>query len=161
MMPQLTPSRLRVILAVSIALNLFLVALVGAQRWRAVQVQRMATPAIGLGEGRGMRDPEGTLQEFLARLSPSDAAILQAVARARLGELLNARRDFVSAVERARAEIGRDSIDLTALREAMAEARRQRQRFGPLLEGILLDAVPRMTPEGRRALSRAPGVAAP
>jgi hypothetical protein len=43
----------------------------------------------------------------------------------------------------------------------MAEARRQRQRFGPVLEGILLDAVPRMTPEGRRALSRAPGVAAP
>jgi hypothetical protein len=161
MMPRLTPSRLRVFLGVSIALNLFLVALVGAQRWKAVQVQRMATPASGLIERQGIHDPEGTLQEFLARLSPDDAAILQGAARARLGELLNARRDFVSAVERTRAEIVRDPVDPTAIREAIAEARRQRQRFGPLLEGILLDAVPRMTPEGRRALSGAPGVAAP
>lgn len=160
-MPRLTPGRLRVILAVSIALNLFLVALVGAQRWRAAQVQRVGTPAASLVEGRGIRDPEGTLQEFVARLAPDDAAILQGAARARLGELLNARRDFVAAVQRTREEIGRDPVDPTALREAMAEARRQRQRFGPLLEAILLDAVPRMTPEGRRALSRAPGVAAP
>ncbi len=161
MMPRLTPSRLRVILAVSIALNLFLVALVGAQRWRAVQVQRMAMPAHSLVEGRGIADPEGTLQEFLARLSPDDAAILQGAVRARLGDLLNARRDYVLAVARAREEIARDPVDPAAVREAIAEARRQRQRFGPLLEGILLDAVPRMTPEGRRALSRTPGVGAP
>ncbi len=160
-MPRLTPGRLRVILAVSIALNLFLLALVGAQRWRAVQVQRMAMPAVGLVEGRGIQDPEGTLQEFVARLSPEDAAILQGATRARLGDLLGARRDFASAVQRAREEIARDPVDPTALRDAIAEARRQRRRFGPLLEGILLDAVPRMTPEGRRALSRAQGVAAP
>lgn len=161
MMPRLTPNRLRVILAVSIALNLFLVALVGAQRWRVVKLQRMAMPAFSLVEGRGVRDPEGTLQEFVARLPPDDAALLQGAARARLGELLDARRDFVAAMARAREEIARDAVDPTALREAMAEARRQRQRFGPVLEGILLDAVPRMTPEGRRVLSRPPGVAGP
>jgi len=158
-MPRLTVGRLRVILAVSIALNLFLVALVGAQRWRAVQ--RMATSVSGLIEAQGMHDPEGTLQDFVARLSRDDAAILQSAARARMGELLKARRDFVAAVQRTRAEIARDPVDPTGVREAISEARRQRQRFGPLLEGILLDAVPRMTPEGRRALSRAPGVAAP
>lgn len=161
MIPRLTPGRLRAILAVSIALNLFLGALVGAQRWRAVQLQRLATPAVGLVEGRGIQDPEGTLQEFLARLSPDDAAILQGAARARLGALMNARRDFVAAAQRTREAIVRDPVDPAAVREAIAEARRQRQRFGPLLEDILLDAVPRMTPEGRRVLARAQGAAAP
>ncbi|GGJ35400.1 periplasmic heavy metal sensor [Neoroseomonas lacus] len=161
MMPRLTPGRLRVFLAVSIALNLFLVALVGAQRWRAVHVQRIAMPAVGLLEGRGIQDPEGTLQQFGAGLSSDDAAILRGAVRARLGELLNARRGFVAAVERTREEIARDPIDPVALREAIVEARRQRQRFGPVLESILLDAVPRMTPEGRRALSRIRGVGGP
>ena len=39
---------------------------------------------------------------------------------------------------------------INELRAAIIEARQQRQRSGPVLEGILLDAVPQMTLEGRR-----------
>ncbi len=154
MMPRLTPSRLRAILVGSIALNLFLLAIVGAQRWRAVQLQRMAVPASSFVEGLGIQDTEDSLQEFVKRLSPDDTAILEKATRARLIEILNARRDFAAAVQRTRAEIARDPVDPTALRAAIIEARQQRQRSGPVLEGILLEAVPQMTLEGRRALAQ-------
>jgi hypothetical protein len=160
-MPRLTLGRLRAILAVSIALNLFLVALVGAQRWRAVQLDRMAVPVISAVERRGLQDPQGTLQQLSGRLPRDDAALLLGASRERLPELLSARAGFISAVERTREEIAREPVDPVALQAAISEARRQRQRLGPVLEGILLDAVPRMTPEGRRVLSQMRGVAAP
>jgi hypothetical protein len=160
-MPRLTPGRLRVIVVISIALNLFLVALVGAQGWQAIQLRRMAVPAISALERQGLQDPEGTLERLGGQLSRDDAAILLGAARARLGALLSVQADFVAAVERTRAEIARDPIDPDGLRAAIAEARRQRQRFGPLLEDILLDAVPRMTPDGRRVVSQMRGAAAP
>ncbi len=160
-MPRLTPGRLRGILVVSIALNLFLVALVGAQAWQAAKLRRMAVPAISALERQALQDPEGTLARLGAGLSRDDAAILLDAARARVSALLSVKADYVSAVEHAREEIARDPADPAGLRSAIAEARRQRQRFGPLLEDILLDAVPRMTPAGRRALSQSQGLGAP
>ncbi len=160
-MPRLTPARLRMILVASITVNLFLVALVGAQAWKAMELRRMAMPAISEFERQGLQDPEGTLRRLGAGLSREDAAILVAAAGARLDSLLSVKADFVSAVDRAREEIARDPADPAGLRLAIEEARSQRQRFGPLLEEILLDAVPRMTPEGRRALSQMRGAAAP
>jgi len=159
--PRLTPGRLRGILVASIALNLFLVGLVGAQAWRGEQLRRLAVPAISALEREGVQDPEGTLQRVGGRLSRDDEAVLLDAARERMGALLGVKADYVAAVERARAEIARDLVDPAGLRAAIAEARRQRQRFGPLLEDILLDAVPQMTPEGRRVLSQLRGVAAP
>lgn len=161
MIPRLTPSRLRAILTVSIALNLFLLAIVGAQRWRVLHMQRMSLPVSSLVEGRAIQDPEGTLQDYLHGLSPQDAAILEGATRARLGEILNARREFTAAIERARVEIARDPVDPAAVRAAIVEARQQRQRFGPVLEGILIDAVPRMSVEGRRTLAQAHRAPAP
>jgi uncharacterized membrane protein len=160
-MPRLTPGRLRGILVVSIAVNLFLAALVGAQRWQAVQLRRMAVPAISALERQGLQAPETTLERLGAALSRDDAAILLGAARARLGTLLSMKADFVAAAEHVRREIARDPVDPAGLRVAIAEARRQRQRFGPLLEDIVLDAVPRMSPEGRRVLSQVHGFAAP
>jgi len=160
-MPRLTPARLRWIVVVSIAMNLFLMALVGAQAWRATQLRRMALPAISEFERLGLQDPEGTVRRLGAGLSRDDAAILVGAARARIDALLGVKADFVAAVEHARAEVARDPVDSAALRSAIEEARRQRQRFGPLLEDILLDAVPRMSPQGRRELARGPGIVAP
>jgi hypothetical protein len=160
-MPPLTPGRLRAILVVSIALNLFLLALVGAQGWQAAQLRREAMPAISALERQGLQDPEGTLRRLGAELSRDDAAVLVGAARARLSVLLSVKADFALAVERAREAVARDPVDPASLRSAIAEARRHRQRFGPLLEDILLDALPRMTPEGRRVLSQVRGVAAP
>ncbi|NKC31677.1 periplasmic heavy metal sensor [Falsiroseomonas selenitidurans] len=160
-MPRFTPERLRAILVASIALNLFLVALVGAQGWRAVQLRRMAVPVISELERLGLQDPEGTLERLGARLSRDDAAILVGAARSRLNALLSVKAEFLSAAARAREEIARDPVDPAGLRAAIAAARRQRQHFGPLLEDILLDAVPRMTPAGRQALSQLHGFAAP
>ncbi|MBW6400052.1 periplasmic heavy metal sensor [Roseomonas sp. HJA6] len=160
-MPPLTPRRLRVMVAMSIGLNLFLVAIIGAQRWRAVQLERMAAPNVGALEAQVLRDPERGLGLLSAGLSERDSTILRDAIRIRLADLLVARRDFAAAVDLARSEIARDPVDLAALRESIERARRQRQRFGPLLEEIILDAVPRMSPEGRQALSRLRGVAAP
>lgn len=160
-MPRLTPGRLRGILVASVAVNLFLAAIVAAQGWQAVQLRRMAVPAITALERQGLREPEGTLERLGAELSRDDAAILLGAARARLAALLSVKVDFAAAVEHARQEIVRDPVDPVRLRSAIAEARRQRQRFGPLLEDIVLDAVPRMSPEGRRMLSQVQGIAAP
>ena len=68
---------------------------------------------------------------------------------------------FLAAVERARAEIARDPVDPAALQAAITEARRERQRFGPVLESLLIETVPRLSPEGRRALARFRGGALP
>lgn len=160
-MPPLTPRRLRVILAVSIALNLFLAAFVGAQRWKAVRLERLALPAAGFLEGEGMRDPEGAVQRLGTTLPRADAALLRRAVLTRLDALAEARRGFAAAVERTREEVARNPVDPTALRAAIEEARRQRQRFGPLVEEILLDIVPRMSPEGRQVLARYRGGALP
>ncbi|MBR0681708.1 periplasmic heavy metal sensor [Roseomonas eburnea] len=153
-MLQLTPRRLRLILGVSIALNLFLAAFVGGQRWRARGLEMLALqPGPGLME-QGAPDPEGTLAHLVRALPPADAAILRASVRARMFELLDARRGFVEAAAAAREEVARDPVNPAALQAAIAEARRQRLRFGPLLEAVLLEAVPRMSPEGRRVLAQ-------
>lgn len=160
-MPSLTPRRLRVILAMSIALNLFLAAFVGAQRWKAVRLERQAPPAAGFLEGGGVQDPEGAVQRLATTLPQRDAALLRRAVLSRLDALTEARRGFALAVERTREEIARTPVDPAALRAAIEEARRQRQRFGPLLEEILLDIVPRMSPEGRQVLARYRGGAMP
>jgi len=151
-MTALTPRRLRLILGLSLALNLFLLAFVAGQRWRA---HRLELLAVQSGPGLMLSpDPEGALARLEAVLSPADAAILRAAVAERLGPLLDARRGFVAAIARARAEVARDPVNPAALQDAIAEARRERQRFGPLLEALLLEAVPRMSPQGRRVLAQ-------
>lgn len=151
-MARLTPRRLRLILGVSLALNLFLLAFVAGQRWRAVQLERMV--AIPAPEAQISPDPEGALARLGGVLPSADAAILRQAIAARLPELGAIRRDFAAAVDHARVEMARDPVDPAALGQAITEARRQRMRFGPVLESLLVETVPRLSPEGRRALSR-------
>lgn len=161
MITALTPRRLRLILGVSLALNLFLLAFVAGQRWRAHRLEMLAVqPGLVLQEPVAA-DPEAALARVSDTLPPADAAILRTAVIARLGTLLEARRGFLAAVERARAEIARDPVDPAALQAAIAEARRERQRFGPVLESLLVETVPRLSPEGRRALARFRGGALP
>ena len=152
MMAALTPRRLRLILGVSLALNLFLVAFVAGQRWRAIQLERLvAMPPIAAPISP---DPEGALGRLAAMLPAADAAILRAAMATRLPTLLAIRRDFAAALEQARAAVARDPVDPAALAAAISAAREQRMRFGPILEALLVETVPQLSPEGRRVLSR-------
>jgi len=149
------PTRsLRIILSISIALNLFLLAFVAGQRWRARGLEMMAiqsaAPMLG---GRNLNDRMPALQRLYAALPPEDASILREAVEARMPALLAAQQGFLDAAEEVRQAIAHDPLVPEALQASITAARRERQTAGPLLDALMMDAIPRMSAEGRRILS--------
>jgi hypothetical protein len=68
-------------------------------------------------------------------------------------ELEEAQGRFTTAMDQVRAEMDRTPLDPSALRAAMAHAREQRQPIGPVLEDIMMEVLPKMSPEGRHVLA--------
>lgn len=138
-----TPRRLRRILIASLAANVFLLGFIGAEAWRARH------RGDGLGAGAL---PGAILPRILERLPPPDGRLLRDAFARRLPELVERRRGSRQATERLRVEIARTPLDPEGVRRAMREAREARARVGALVQEILVDALPRMSDEGRRTL---------
>ncbi|MBB6252392.1 periplasmic heavy metal sensor [Nitrospirillum iridis] len=148
---RLTPT-LRLALILSLALNLFLLAFVGAQQWRQQAALRALPPSIA-------RTPAGNVLATLfgqlaAQLPPDDRRLLRSAILSHTPQLEQTQARFAAAMDQVRTEIDRTPLDTAALRAAMAQAREQRQPLGPVLEDIVMEVLPQMSAEGRHILSR-------
>lgn len=139
-------------IVLSIALNVFLIAFIGVQIWR----YRDPTGFLSLATTRSFASGE-IAQTLIARLSdrlpPQDAALLRQAFVARLPDLVRLQRQSFEAVEQVRRDVGEPSYDDAKVRADMDSARASAQKIRPVVEEILLDVLPRMSPEGRKALS--------
>ncbi|MBF0562576.1 MAG: periplasmic heavy metal sensor [Alphaproteobacteria bacterium] len=133
-----------VLLAVSLALNLFLGV-------------RVATTTLHQAESppraeQPPRMPPPMLERMASRLPKGDAALLRAAVAEQRGALDEARRQTQQAIEILHRVIAAETLDPAALNAAAdaVQAKRHEERF--LVHKIIMDVMPRLTLEGRRSL---------
>ncbi|WP_316977396.1 periplasmic heavy metal sensor [Shumkonia mesophila] len=137
----------------SIAFNLFFAGFIGAQAWRHRHPESLLSEVIADGPVGGVV-VQAILRQIAEKLPPADGHILRGAFARKFPELVPLWRQSFQAVERVRADIAERPFDGDKTRTDMLAAREARQQVSPLIEGILLDALPRMSDEGRLALSQ-------
>ncbi|MDZ5649056.1 periplasmic heavy metal sensor [Nitrospirillum sp. BR 11828] len=143
---------LRLVFILSLAVNLFLLAFIGAQQWRQRAALGTLPPMLARSAaGNALATIIGQLAE---ELPPEDSRLLRAAILSHMTQLETAQGRFADAMSQVRAEIDRTPLNPDALRAAMANAREQRQPIGPVLEDIMMEVLPKMSPEGRHILAR-------
>ncbi|MDE1145537.1 MAG: periplasmic heavy metal sensor [Azospirillaceae bacterium] len=140
----------RLLLTLSLALNLFLLAFVGAQQWRERAVLRMLPPSVAATPGGNAL--ASAFIDLAENMPADDRRLLREAILSHMAQLEQAQAGFIQAMDQVRAEIDRTPLDDDALRAAIANARTQRQPLGLVLEDIMMDVVPKMSPEGRHVL---------
>jgi len=135
---------MRWLVAVSIALNLFFAAFLGAQAWRAHQAMPEAE--------RGLA--QGIVQQLAAKLPPEDAKLLRRTFLAKLPAILAAQGESADGLEQLRSDIAHAPLDMDKIRADLQPIRDGRQKSRAAVEDALLDLLPGLSPEGRQALSQ-------
>lgn len=142
-----TPDRSRwmhALLIASVAANVFLCAFLGVQAWQRQRLAERVAPPLA----------ESFLNRLMGRLSPADQDVLRDAFSRRRPELAALQRQVREAMDRARADTARRPFDLAAARADIGAVRQRRGRITALYEEALLAALPRMSDEGRLALSQ-------
>ncbi len=103
------------------------------------------------GGGGGI---EAMFQHAEQDLSPSDAAALRRAFAAHVADLTATEHAYRQSAEAVRAALVAEPFDAQKLRAAMEAARDARQRMGPLIEAVTLEAAPSMSAAGRQTLAR-------
>jgi uncharacterized membrane protein len=128
------------ILLASLCLNVLLVAYIGT-RW----VERWRAPAIAAGPARLM-------EKIAHRLPAADSDVLWRVYRSQQEELTTAQKEFRDALGAAAQLLSAPKLDMDAVRTAIGKARNERIEVGDLTIGVILEALPQMSAEGRQRL---------
>lgn len=135
--------RWRVALALSLALNVLLIGVVGA--WAARPLFR-GPPAPP--------DFSRVIDRTAHRLDDADAAVLRRAYEARRDDVARAS----GVVRAARSKVGRalraEPFDADALGGAMNEVSAARASFEAVIQDVMRESAVAMSPEGRRALAR-------
>ena len=141
-MRSLSSGWLRGLLLASLCLNVLLGAFM-ATRW----VEGMRLPYL-------MAGPPQLIERVARRLPAADADILRRIFKARERQLNDSQADYERALVAAGRLLLQTPVDAGALRAAVAEARDKRIRIGDVAIDAFLEALPQMSPEGRRDLTR-------
>ncbi|NKC32883.1 periplasmic heavy metal sensor [Falsiroseomonas selenitidurans] len=146
----LTPAArmLRRLLLASLALNLFLGGFLLARTQH-----RPPTPAATLAWPDSETAAMAALRRLAEVLPAQDAAVLREVALRRLPGFLAARTAFLERVATARAAMQQEPLDEARLAAALEAIGADRLPFAELARQVLLEAVPLLSPEGRRTLA--------
>lgn len=152
-LPTRPAHRLRLALMVSLGLNLLLAGFVSVH-WVRVHMFHHGLPMLGAPGGGGGRSIEGMFQRAATGLPPADAAVLQSALGAHAADLAAAQRDYTADTDAMRAALLADPFDAGKWRATVDAARDARQRLGPLVEAVMLDAVPHMSADGRQILAK-------
>lgn len=131
----------RLVLVVSLALNL---ALVGHLAWR--QFTRPPHPP-------GPPTPERLIDHLAERLPSSDAEKARIWAQGMEAEARAADQELRAARRALDAEMQRDPMDEAALIAASARVHAAHDRLGRVMESLTRDLAPKLSAEGRRALT--------
>ncbi|MBN8875444.1 MAG: periplasmic heavy metal sensor [Rhodospirillales bacterium] len=136
---------MRWVIGISLALNLFLLAFLGVQgyRWRVAERQIVSGGLV-----------EIAIDQVSSKLSPEDARILRSAFMSHSGELATLQRQWLLAVEETRRDIGAQPFDAAKFKADLQAVREARSRISPVIEALLLEAIPRMSEAGRQAISR-------
>jgi uncharacterized membrane protein len=137
----------RVLLIVSLALNLFVIGTAGALLTRLY----LTPPAPAATERP--RTAAARIDRLAATLPGEDAAKLKATFQARAAAVEATRDTLNRAYDRNRAILRAEPFDQTALRAAMVESRQARVRFDEALHDVIASAAAEMSPAGRNKLA--------
>ena len=97
--------------------------------------------------------PLGALRHVASRLPEQDSALLIAAVAQRQAALGQAQRVYESEAQRVLELIKQEPFDAGATRQAIERARAQRKIAADELIDAVLQALPQMSAEGRRALT--------
>lgn len=134
-------SRIRIFLALSIALNLFLGGMMIAWHMR---------PPPSPPPGPWF---ERMIQRMSADLAPADRDILQSAYEARRPDLDRMDKEVQAARDRVNAAMRAQPYDPAVLEKAMAESRDTREPVIETVEQAVAEAAAKMSPEGRKKLA--------
>jgi|AGTN01.1.fsa_nt_gi hypothetical protein len=126
------------LLVASLALNVFLGVTLGMRAFHAPPPPR----------------PERAIEEMARSLPAADAQILRDALNTHRGVLEGEEDDDPRQYhERMRRILLAEPFDAEAFRQMASEFHARRERVGSVLGEILADALPRMSPEGRKAMA--------
>ncbi len=115
---------------------------------------------IGWGITQGLSKPDGTkpdpapevVAETIARALPSaDGNLLRQAMGDKRQDLQEARRNYLAAFEHLRDVIVTEPLDTDVLHDAVNQMRATRQTERVLFGDTIIDTLPRMSPQGRKA----------
>lgn len=129
------------LLVASLALNVFLGVSLGTHFFRGPK-------------GPPPR-PEGMLLDMAEALPEADARILRQALEARRSEL-STDENPKGRFDEMRAVLSAEPFDPKAFERVSSEFRAKHERNARIIQEILTEAVPRMSPEGRKALANRP-----
>lgn len=137
----------RWLFTVSISLNLFLSALIGAQ-WLNRPPGPHGPP--------GRPDPMRMAEDLAQTLPPADGDILRATFAAHAAPVTNVAPGEADPMDQVRRVLRAEPFDRPALQAALDAVQANRQALETAIADALLDAATRMSPEGRRRLGAWP-----
>jgi uncharacterized membrane protein len=139
----------RIILLISLALNLFFLGLISAGPVKHLFHHH---------QQRIVMEPSRTAAERIDRLAATlpaeDADKLRAAFRARETTLEAAHTAYRKAEDALRSSLRAQPFDVTALRAAMADMRVTRQSLDVVLQDVIATAASEMSPAGREKLAQ-------
>lgn len=138
------------LIGVSIALNLFFAAFLGAQAWRA----HHRGPEADIAGERGGAFAQGIIRQLAEKLPPADARLLRNSFLTRLPAILAAQAQALDGLERLRSDIAQEPLDMDKVRADMQPIQDGRQKSRAVVEEVLVEILPRLSPQGRQALSQ-------
>jgi uncharacterized membrane protein len=104
---------------------------------------------------------EHMIEQMASILPAPDAAILRTSFASRHDRFEAAQKDLHGAMDRVRTVAAATPLDPDALRAAIEEASRKRMAIGTIVGETMVEAITRMSPEGRVLVTRRPPDAPP
>lgn len=131
----------RWLLPVSLSLNAFLLVLV---LWHP-------------RPPHGPPDPRHIVDHMVEDMRPADAAIIREVFARHAPALGNGHTNMEAFAGRVRAALEMPQPDIAALRAAFADAKHARNQFDDVMEAVITESAPLVSPDARTKLFRPPG----
>lgn len=128
-----------ILLALSIGLNLFLIG------WEVTQ--HLSAPTYAKPDPA----PETVAEAIAGALPSADGDILRQAFAGKRQSLQEARQHYLAAVEHLRQILSAETLDREAFQETITQLRGTRQAERRIFGDIMLDVIPRLSPQGRRA----------
>ncbi len=132
----------------SVSLNVALASYIAIQALSA-----STRPLVRIMPEEPADAPDNQIAKFAARLPSRDADILWEVYRTKKPQILDAEAAAESARHRALSVLAQHEPDTSALRAAFKEAVDSRMHKAGLLAETVIDALERISPDGRRQLT--------
>ena len=136
----------RIVLFISLALNLFFLGVLGATAVRELWLQ----PPAAVQPSRTAAE---RIDRLAATLQADDADKLRAEFRSREQGLEKAHSEYRRAQEAVRAALRAEPFDVGAVRSAMAETRGARLALDQALHEVISTAAAKMSSAGRNSLA--------